>query len=64
MFLALRDGERTPHVQLDLGDNKLKGGVDELKRCPSLRHISLVGNKIDSLDELKALVSNPLPAGI
>ena len=43
--------------QLDLGDNKLTGGLDALQLCPALKHLSLVGNRIANLDDLKPLVS-------
>ena len=45
------------HTQLELGDNKLSGGLKALSKCTSLRHLSIAGNKISSLEDLKPLVS-------
>ena len=44
------------HLQLELGDNKLTDNLDQLSHCPSLKHLSLVGNRIASFDDIKPLV--------
>ena len=44
-------------LQLEMGDNKLSGGLDVLEKCPSLKEINLCGNRIATFDDLKALVS-------
>ena len=44
--------------QLELGDNKLAGGLETLgQNCPALRHLSLVGNRLSLVEELAPLVS-------
>ena len=48
------------HPQLELGDNKLTGGLEALSKCPSLRHLSLVGNRLASVDVLTPLVRTSL----
>ncbi len=45
-----------PSPQLELGDNKLTGALERLGQCPSLVHVSLVGNRIASVDDLQPLV--------
>ena len=42
--------------QVELGDNKLTGGLETLSQCPELRHLSLVGNRLASVDLLTPLV--------
>lgn len=50
-----RGNEPTP-LQLELGDNKLTGGLERLSNCPALVHVSLVGNRIRSVEDLEPLV--------
>lgn len=47
----------THPTQLELSDNKLSNDLKVLSGCPSLRHLSLAGNRITSLETLKPLVS-------
>lgn len=42
--------------QLQLGDNKLSGGLEALAGCPKLSVLGLAGNKIGELEDLKSLV--------
>lgn len=44
------------HPQLELGDNKLTSGLDALSKCPSLCYLSLVGNRLASIEDLTPLV--------
>ena len=48
---------RPSSLQLELGDNRLTGGLEHLKGCPALQHLSLVGNRIALPDDLRPLVS-------
>jgi len=53
-------GSITTHAlipQIELGDNKLSEGLEHLHGCPLIATLSLVGNKISSIDQLKPLVS-------
>ena len=43
--------------QLELSDNRISGGLNNLTGCPSLTHLSLSGNKIKDFEPLEALVS-------
>lgn len=42
--------------QLQLGDNKLNGGLEVLIGCPKLSELGLAGNRIGELEDLKPLV--------
>jgi Leucine-rich repeat (LRR) protein len=42
--------------QLQLGDNKLSGGLDAISGCSKLGQLGLAGNKIRELEDLKPLV--------
>ncbi|CAI8050763.1 Acidic leucine-rich nuclear phosphoprotein 32-related protein [Geodia barretti] len=42
-------------TKLELGDNKLTGGLEALSKCPEIRHLSLVGNRLASVDLLAPL---------
>lgn len=42
--------------QLQVGDNKLIGGLEVLSSCPKLSRLGLAGNKIGELEDLKPLV--------
>ena len=42
--------------QLQLGDNKLSGGLDVLTNCPNLNKVGLAGNRIGEFEDLKPLV--------
>lgn len=43
--------------QLDLSDNKISGGLEELESCPKLVVLNLSGNPIKDLSAIKPLVS-------
>ena len=43
--------------QLELSDNTISAGLDNLSGCPNLAHLSLSGNKIKDLATLEPLVS-------
>jgi len=47
-------------TQLELGDNRIAGGLQILKDCPRLALLNLSNNKIKDLDTLEPLVSFPL----
>lgn len=50
-------------LQLLLGDNKLKSEAEAERiccQCPRVRNLSLVGNRFESVDELKPFVSRKL----
>ena len=50
-------------LKLDLNDNKLPGGFQPLAGAPRLVKLSLAGNPIKSLDDLKPLV-NPIQTSL
>jgi len=41
--------------RLELSDNRLNGGLENLAGCPGITHINLSGNKIQSIDTLEPL---------
>ena len=41
--------------KLELSDNRIHGGLDNLVSCSNLTHLNLSGNKIKDLDELAPL---------
>jgi Leucine-rich repeat (LRR) protein len=41
--------------KLELSDNRINGGLENLLACPSLTHLNLSGNKIKDLDALAPL---------
>lgn len=41
--------------KLELSDNRIFGGLENLLSCPNLTHLNLSGNKIKELDELAPL---------
>ena len=41
--------------KLELSDNRIHGGLDNLMSSPNLTHLNLSGNKIKDLDELAPL---------
>lgn len=41
--------------KLELSDNRIYGGLDNLLSCPNLTHLNLSGNKIKELDDLAPL---------
>lgn len=43
-------------LQLQLGDNKLSGGLGALSECLHLSQLGLAGNKIGEIEDLKPLV--------
>jgi len=43
--------------QLELSDNRIFGGLENLLSCPNLTHLNLSGNKIKELDDLAPLVN-------
>ena len=43
--------------QLELSDNRISAGLNNLSGCPNLTHLSLSGNKIKDLATLEPLVS-------
>lgn len=43
--------------QLELSDNRISAGLNNLSGCPNLTHLSLSGNKIKDLGTLEPLVS-------
>lgn len=53
---SLEDFPELPTLErLELGDNRLTGGLEHLKGCPALQHLSLVGNRIALPDDLRPL---------
>lgn len=42
--------------QLELSDNRIQSGLQNLQGCPNLTHLSLSGNKIKEIDTLEPLV--------
>lgn len=44
-------------LQIELGDNKLSDGLEQLQGCPLITTVNLVGNRISAVDRLKPLVS-------
>lgn len=46
--------------QLELSDNRISAGLNNLSGCPNLTHLSLSGNKIKDLATLEPLVSRSL----
>ena len=46
------------HVfQLELSDNRISSGLNNLAGCANLTHLSLSGNKIKDFEPLESLVS-------
>lgn len=43
-------------LQLELSDNRIHSGLQNLQGCPNLTHLSLSGNKIKEIDTLEPLV--------
>lgn len=43
-------------VQLELSDNRISGGLQNLSGLPRLTHLNLSGNKIKDLEALEPLV--------
>lgn len=43
--------------QLELADNCLNGGLENLSPCVNLTHLDLKGNKIQCMEQLEPLVS-------
>lgn len=43
-------------LQLELSDNRIQSGLQNLQGCPNLTHLSLSGNKIKEIDTLEPLV--------
>jgi hypothetical protein len=44
------------NFQLELSDNRIQSGLQNLQGCPNLTHLSLSGNKIKEIDTLEPLV--------
>ena len=43
--------------QLELSDNRISSGLNNLAGCANLTHLSLSGNKIKDFEPLESLVS-------
>jgi acidic leucine-rich nuclear phosphoprotein 32 family protein A/C/D len=55
----LRNFPKLPNLKkLELSENRISNGLDNLLGCPNLTNINLSNNKIKELDVLQPLVNN------